>query len=157
VSRLKIGVISDSHEVLKYIDLAMEHLKDTELIIHAGDNYKDAMYIEKKYKIKVIGVTGNCDNKGIEEHIELLNGKKVFITHGHNYGVKMSISRLFYAGKQGNADIVIFGHSHIPFYAVEEEMVLLNPGSLSLPRGGSKKSCCIVNIEEDVKVDFINI
>jgi len=157
VSRLKIGVISDSHGILKYIDLAMEHLKDTELIIHAGDNYKDAKYIEKKYKIKVIGVTGNCDTKGIEECIELLNDKKIFITHGHNYGVKMNINGIFYAGKQNDADIVIFGHSHIPFYAVEEEMVLLNPGSVSLPRGGSKKNCCIVNIGEGVKVDFIRI
>jgi len=157
VSRLKIGVISDSHGMYKYIDLAMEHLKDVDLIIHAGDNYKDAKYIEKNYNIKVVAVFGNCDIGGIDERIELIGGKKIFITHGHNYGVKMNINGIFYAGKQNDADIVIFGHSHTPFYAVEEGMVLLNPGSTSLPRGGSEKSCCIITIEEDIKVDFINI
>lgn len=156
MSKLKIGVISDSHGVNRYIDLAMEHLKDVELVIHAGDNYKDAKYIEEKYNIKVVVVSGNCDVENTGDHIELICDRKIFITHGHKYGVKANIDGVFYAGKENNADIVIFGHSHIPFYAVEEGMVLLNPGSVSLPRGNSEKSCCILTIEENIKVDFIN-
>lgn len=154
---MKIGVISDSHGMLEYINTAMEHLKEVDLIIHGGDNYRDAKYIEKNYNIKVLGVAGNCDIEDIDDYIELIAGKRIFITHGHKYGVKTNINRVFYAGKENNADIVIFGHTHVPLYVVEEGIVLLNPGSISLPRGGSQKSCCIITIAEDISVDFINI
>lgn len=154
---MKIGVMSDTHGMHSYIDLAMEYLKEVDLIIHGGDNYKDTKYIEKNYNIKVIGVAGNCDIENSCDRIEEIEGKKIFITHGHNYGVKTDINRIFYAGKENNADVVIFGHSHVPLYVEEEGIILLNPGSLSLPRGGSKKSCCIVTIEEDIEVDFINL
>ncbi len=157
MSNLKIGVISDSHQMYSNIDLGMKYLKDVDLIIHAGDNYKDATYITNNYNINALAVGGNCDIDGIEERIELINNKRFFITHGHKYGVKMNINRIFYAGRQNNSDIVIFGHTHIPFYAVEEGMVILNPGSISLPRGGSKKSLSIITIENDIKVDFINL
>lgn len=154
---MKIGVISDSHGANHDIDLAMEHLKGVDLIIHSGDHYTDAKYIENSYHIKVLAVAGNCDIEDIHEHMEVICNKRFFITHGHKYGVKSNINRIFYAGKERNADIVIFGHSHIPFYAVEDNMVLINPGSVSYPRGGTKKSCAIIRIEENIEVDFINI
>ncbi len=154
---MKIGVISDSHGKLEYIDLAMEYLEDVDLIIHAGDNYIDGTYIEENYNIKVIAVAGNCDMIGIEERVESIGDKNIFLTHGHQYLVNIDSNRLFYAGKEQNAHIVIFGHTHVPFYEEIEGIKLINPGSVSSPRGNSERSFCIITLEEDINVDFINI
>lgn len=155
---MKIGIISDSHGIHKFIDTSMEYLKDVDLIIHAGDHYKDTKYIEKDYNIDVIGVAGNCDKENINEKIEVINGKKFFITHGHEYNVKSNINNVFYAGKEKGADIIIFGHTHKPFYEVEEGIAIINPGSISMPRGNSIKSGCILTINKDnINVEFFNI
>ncbi len=155
---MKTGIISDTHGVNSFIESAMEYLRNVDLIIHAGDHYNDAEYIQRNYDIRVIGVAGNCDKENIDEKIEVIANKKFFITHGHKYNVKTNISNIFYAGKEKNADIVIFGHSHVPFYEVEEGIVLINPGSVSLPRNGSKRSGCIINIDkEGIDVEFFYI
>ncbi len=154
---MKLGIISDTHGEHSLIDKAMKNLKDVDLIIHAGDHYKDAKYIEKKYNINVIGVAGNCDEEKIDEKLKVINGKRFFITHGHNHNVKTNISNLFYTGKEKDVDVIIFGHSHVPFYEVEEGIAIINPGSISIPRGGSQKSGCILTINENLDVKFFNI
>lgn len=155
---MEIGVISDSHGGLEYIDIAMDYLEDVDLIIHAGDYYTDGNYIERNYNIKVISVAGNCDMAGgIDDRIEYIGGKTIFITHGHNYLVGTDPSRIFYAAKERSADIAIFGHTHRPFYAEKDGVILINPGSIGYPRGNSGRSFCIVSIEDDIMVDFMNI
>lgn len=154
---MKIGIISDSHEGRYYIDLVMEQLKEVDLIIHAGDGYKDTEYIEHKYGIKILAVKGNCDLEGPEQRIEIIENKRVFIAHGDRYGVVSNIDRIFYAAKECEADIAIFGHTHVPFYTVEEGIVIINPGSISLPRGDSQRGYCMLTLEEDIKVEFIKI
>lgn len=154
---MKIGILGDSHNQYHYLDLAVEKLKDVDLIIHTGDHYHDIKYIEKKHKIKTIGVKGNCDTFGVEELTTTFGGKRFFICHGHMYGVKSRINSLFYRGKEIQADVAVFGHTHIPFYMVEENMVLVNPGSVAYPRGGSKKSCSKLEINNDIRVDIITL
>lgn len=152
---MKIAVFGDSHGKLQYIDEAMKTLEEIELVIHTGDYFSDLEYIQRKYNIKALGVRGNCDAKGEAEIIEEINGNRVFLCHGHQYNVKSNLHTIFYRGKEIGADLVIFGHSHVPCYGKEEDMILLNPGSISEPRGGSKRSLAIVEIEEEIKVSFI--
>jgi len=154
---LKIGIISDSHEGRYYIDLVMAQLKEVDLIIHAGDGYQDTKYIEHRYGIKTLGVKGNCDLEGPEQRLETIENKRIFIAHGDRYGVVSNMDRIFYAAKEFEADIAIFGHTHVPFYMVEEGIVLMNPGSITLPRGDSQRSYCILNLEKDIKVEFMKI
>src|SRR5690554_5293591 len=117
-----------------------------DVVIHTGDNYEDLKYIQRKYNSNVIGVKGNCDweEDVAEERVEILGGKKVYITHGHLHGVKYGLNGMFYKGKELQTDIVIFGHSHMPVYLIEEGMILLNPGSISLPRRNSVRSFAIL-------------
>ncbi len=152
-----IGVMGDSHSRCEYIDMAMEHLKNVDLIIHTGDNNSDLHYITNRYGIEAIGVKGNCDTNGDVELIKEIQGKRFFICHGHQYNIKSNLNTIFYKGKEVNADIVIFGHSHIPCYVKEEEMILLNPGSVSEPRGGSQRSIVVMELEEDIKIKFLEI
>ncbi|KRK70326.1 YfcE family phosphodiesterase [Lacticaseibacillus nasuensis] len=59
----------------------------------------------------------------------------VFLTHGHRYGVNFGLGELIAAGSEVHADLVIFGHTHQLGVEQHAGMVLLNPGSISQPRG----------------------
>ncbi|EKQ51836.1 MULTISPECIES: metallophosphoesterase [unclassified Clostridium] len=131
-----IAVISDTHRISKYIDLAKEVIKSADILIHLGDNVDDVEILEKNFKGKVYAVSGNCDytTKYPRENIIEVNGKKIFFTHGDLYGVKSSINNIYYRGRELEADIVLFGHTHIHLIEEEDGIILMNPGSISLPR-----------------------
>ncbi|MDR5658629.1 metallophosphoesterase [Serpentinicella sp. ANB-PHB4] len=156
---MKIGVLGDSHGYLERIDRAMEHLEKVDLIFHTGDLFHDGCYIQKQYGMKVVGVRGNCDDEiDGEDELALTMGKyKIFICHGHQYNVKYNLQRLYYKGKEVNADIVIFGHTHMPCITKMDEMFILNPGSVALPRGLSKRSCAIIDLDEEITIKHIEI
>lgn len=148
---MKIGVLGDSHRNKKNIDRALQKLVDEgiDLIFHTGDNFMDSKYINEKYNIDIIAVKGNCDFENVEEDLVFeIEDKKIFLTHGHKYLVKYGVGELFNKAKYLNCDVVIFGHSHIPFLEKKDNVYILNPGSISLPRGGSKKSFAIIEILE---------
>lgn len=159
---MKIAILGDSHNHLEVLDRLHEEkrLKGVELILHTGDMCNDGSYLEEITGIKVIGVKGNSDPVYSDCEMEMileLEGYKILLTHGHRYGVKGSNDRLFYRGKEVGADIVVFGHSHIPLTIEEEHMLLLNPGSIGFPRGLSKKSYGIVTLGNQIKVDLMEL
>ncbi|KAB3529615.1 metallophosphoesterase [Alkaliphilus pronyensis] len=150
-------VMGDTHSQFEATEAINKHMKDVDLILHTGDNYKDINHIEGLYNIKIIGVKGNCDWYGKDEEIVLINDKKIFICHGHQYNVKTSLNNIFYKGKEINADVVIFGHTHVPYYIKEKDLIVLNPGSLSFPRNGYPKSFAILEIDKSIEVEFISL
>ncbi|AKL93982.1 metallophosphoesterase YsnB [Clostridium aceticum] len=158
---MKIAVLGDSHGQTENIDWAMESIaaEDIDYIIHTGDNFDDMKYIAENSDVKTIGVRGNYDThpEGKDELLETFGEKKFFVTHGHRYGVKYGLEKIFYRGKELEADVVIFGHSHVPHYSIEEGMILLNPGSISIPRGNSSKCYAIITIDEDISVAFVEL
>jgi putative phosphoesterase len=53
-----------------------------------------------------------------------------------------------------NADIILAGHTHLPFVKKIDEKIFINPGSIGQPRGGDNRaSFAILNIFEN-KVEF---
>lgn len=97
-NELLIAVISDTHRVAKYINIAKEYIKSADVLIHLGDNSEDIEELTKGFKGKVYGVRGNCDftNNYPKESIIVLEGKKIFITHGDLYGVKLSLTSFIF-------------------------------------------------------------
>ena len=131
-----IAVISDTHRSSKYVKLAKELIKDADILIHLGDNIEDVEELEHGFKGEVYAVAGNCDysTKYPKENIIEVNGKKIFFTHGDLYGVKRSINSIYYRGRELEVDIVLFGHTHEQIIEEENGIILMNPGSISLPR-----------------------
>jgi len=152
---LRIGVLGDSHGSHENIDEAMRHLKDVDYILHTGDHHTDIDYIIKSYGKKVLGVRGNCDWSGATEVVKSFAGIRILLYHGHQYNVKYSLNNIYYKGQEESADIVIFGHTHIPLYIVENNMIIFNPGSVSIPRGSSVKSCGLLELGETVEIKLI--
>lgn len=145
-----IGVISDTHRHTWVVENAIKKLEGSDLIIHLGDNVQDVKEISKYYKGPIINVKGNCDFAvdTPSERIEIIAGKKVFITHGHRYDVKYDLSRLRYRALEVEADIVLFGHSHVSKIVYEDGIWFVNPGSPALSRDGFN-SVASIEIEKD--------
>lgn len=135
---MHIAVMSDTHRNKNMIDKACSYIKNADVVIHLGDNVEDTNEIRNKYDGEIISVTGNCDFMSTHslERIEIIGGKKFFITHGHEYGVKYDLNRLKYKAMEVEADIALFGHTHMPFIANELGILFINPGSVSLSRKG---------------------
>ncbi|MBR6400508.1 MAG: metallophosphoesterase [Firmicutes bacterium] len=149
---MRILVLSDTHRSLnKTVRLLHDIADDIDMVIHLGDNTEDAAFIKNNYQLPVLNVAGNCDFDASvpDDRLEQIGGKTVFMTHGHRYGVKYgSADDLVYRALELGADICLFGHTHTPFLQVIRGIVVMNPGSLPLPRGGSKPCYGIIKIED---------
>ena len=148
---MKIGIVSDTHKSENYINKAVPYLKECDLIIHAGDNFSDSKYIHQMTNRDIISVKGNCDFENVEDEIVFeIENKTILLCHGHKYNVNCGIDELKRKAKSVAADIVIFGHTHIPFIKEEDKILYLNPGSLSRPRGMSSKQFIMMDILDEI-------
>lgn len=142
---MKILVLSDSHGTSSPIINTIEKTSP-DAVIFLGDGVREADTISHKYDIPFYLVKGNCDF-GEYEDMQLieLSGKRLFFCHGHKYCVKGGCGIITQTAQKYGADIVLFGHTHIPYEHYENGMYLLNPGSCSRPRRG-KPTCGIIDI-----------
>lgn len=157
---MKIAVISDTHGNIERCMNELKRVNNIDLIIHLGDNTSDAKNIADILQIETIYVKGNCDfydNSSPYNRTIDVDNKKIFITHGHKYGVKLGLNTIYYAGKEMSADIVLFGHSHSPVLVEYDNILFMNPGSASLPRAGSKRSIGLVEINNIVDAQILEL
>ena len=133
---MRVGVLSDTHGKIKKAKKAVEQMGDIELLLHAGDYYEDAIILGRGSGIKVKAVTGNCDIYTPEPVEELLKigDYRLYLTHGHLFGVKRSLTKLYQRAEELGAHIVIYGHTHMPHQEKKNGMLFLNPGSITWPR-----------------------
>ncbi|GAV21652.1 metallophosphoesterase family protein [Carboxydothermus pertinax] len=143
-------VVSDTHG---RVEKVVKYAKGRAFtgIIHAGDYYRDGIFLGSELGIPVYAVYGNCDGvwDGIEEETIEISGKRIFLTHGHSYYVKHDLKLLAQKAESLKAELVIFGHSHVPVYTRINGLWFLNPGSPSLPREGKGGSVAILKILEE--------
>lgn len=129
---MRILVVSDTHGDLHSLLKAIDAQPKAEIIIHCGDGEEQSEFLKERFKDKmVVAVKGNCDWDSLLPAKEILrvNGKTIFATHGHLYGAKAGINNLVYAAKEEKADILLFGHTHIPLTDYEDGLYIMNPGS----------------------------
>jgi len=126
--------------------------------------------------INFVAVAGNCDYYTTIPNERILTignsvKRQVLLLHGHKLNVKSDYGRLIYYAQEKGVDACLFGHTHTPFVHVHEPVFLvdgeekprrqliMNPGSVSLPRGGSVASCALlcINDEGDITVEVIEI
>lgn len=151
---MKILVVSDTHgAVFESIAERIKKEKDIDLMIHCGDKFKDAKKLAAMIGIEdYYNVVGNCDYD-ISGELNMLDlkieGKHVLITHGHLQNVKDGLDDLQILAEAMNADIVLFGHTHISHDELINNIHYFNPGSTILPKNG-KASYGIVEISDGI-------
>ena len=144
---MELLIFSDSHGRAENL-LAAEarQIKRPDAILFLGDGARDLSHLSI-HNIPVWAVRGNCDWMSSDiadktERLLYLEGHTVLMTHGHEYGVKGGLGALIAHAAEVGADIVLFGHTHVPTLqtvAVGERigkttlsrpMYLFNPGSI---------------------------
>ena len=113
------------------------------MLIHCGDAEIDLKALIPDPSLPVYAVKGNCDV--LSPLPEVLTVKvgyyNLMITHGHRYHIRSSMDLLLEAARQNFADVVLFGHTHVPvnYRAQESGILVVNPGSLC--RGKQHMQC----------------
>ncbi|MBQ3054222.1 MAG: metallophosphoesterase [Clostridia bacterium] len=143
----RIIVVSDTHRHIEHIVRVLDNIREFDMLLFLGDVTADARCLEKLYSDKEFyAVRGNNDLPSPDMPLEQVfekEGITFFMAHGHGYGVKSGIERIFYKGKEEGADVILFGHTHIPLCITEEETLILNPGGYN----SLERSIGIVEIE----------
>ncbi len=153
---MKIGVISDTHRNREMTDAAFEYFKNEGCshVFHLGDLSSDMDYMESMYEMKIERVDGNMDfsSEYPYEKVVEIEGVRFLLTHGHTLDVRKTLYHLISLAKEKECACALYGHTHIPYRIRREGVLVLNPGSPSQPRGGSKKSIAVITVT-DGKMD----
>lgn len=132
---MRILVVSDSHGDVFSLRLAIEAQAKARMIFHLGDGECDMDALSHSYEeIKVVQVRGNTDLGAFAPNtcVEMVEGKRIYCTHGDREGVKGGTGKLKRVARGEKADIVLFGHTHVPEYEYDDGLYLFNPGSIRL-------------------------
>jgi len=154
---MKVLVVSDTHGRDENLEWVVSYETPIDAMIHCGDVEGSEDYFEALLDCPVYMVRGNNDffSDLHSEIIVELGGKKIMVTHGHYYGVSMGPERLIDEGLDRGVDIVMFGHTHRPFFLEEKDIIVLNPGSLSYPRQSRREpTYLIMEIDEKNNLNF---
>lgn len=131
---MRILVLSDSHSGLSFMRACIQAVKP-DAMIHLGDYFEDGKDMAEEFPyIPMHQVPGNCDRyRMVAYHPEqicyLVGGVRLFMTHGHNEKVKMTLALLKKEAREAGAQAALFGHTHSPYCCQEDGLWLLNPGS----------------------------
>jgi len=148
---LRVVVFSDSHGLLEFALQALREAGQVDLILHAGDHYRDGLRLAAETGLPVKAVRGNCDYIGegpAEELLELV-GRRILLAHGHIGGPKHWHSKLLARAGEYGAQTIVFGHTHVAKIVNEGGVLLFNPGSITTPRDQERPSYGILEIDED--------
>ena len=154
---MKILITSDTHGYYNEIsDFVIDNGK-IDLILHAGDTTSDAKAIEYETGIELVCVRGNNDFfDNINEDCELIDidNNRILLTHGHKENVYRGYEKLLDKANNYGANIVVFGHTHVYLNKNYNGILLINPGSPSLPRDG-KAGFVIMDIKDKIDIQRV--
>jgi len=128
-----IIALSDTHEAsLKRLPASLRAaLERADVVVHAGDITEMTLLQELRAINDTIAVAGNMDSTAIKialpaRQLFTFAGKRVGIVHGSGApsGIVERVRRLF----PENPDLIIFGHSHVPYNGVLQGSQMVNPG-----------------------------
>lgn len=154
---MRILIVSDTHRHNENYFKVVDKTGPYDMVIHCGDAEGSEYAISEGSGCETKIVLGNNDFfSKLPREIETQIGKyKVLITHGHTYYVSMNTELIKQDAMQRGFDIVIFGHTHRPLIDRSENIIAINPGSLSYPRqDGHKPSYIIMEIDRFGEAHF---
>ena len=87
--------------------------------------------------------------------IERVEDVWIMLVHGDKF---YTVGQMIDVAREQHCAAVLFGHTHVPVLQADGELLVINPGSLSLPRRGSRSSCALLEVEgKDINVKMISV
>ncbi len=133
---MKILIVSDTHGKTYHLDQILENVSPIDYFIHLGDVCDVDLFTSVEIKCPKAIIAGNNDFfvPYPKEDMITIAGRKIWLTHGHRYDIYYGTHRIKAAAREKGADIVMCGHSHYPLIEIDDDIVVLNPGSVTFPR-----------------------
>ncbi|MBQ7355195.1 MAG: YfcE family phosphodiesterase [Clostridia bacterium] len=149
---MKLIVFSDSHGVNYGMMEAMTLHPNADCYLHLGDGAPEFVSLCQGRGLPWAAVRGNCDF-ACDLPVELtlnFGGFTFYLTHGHICGAKSSTAGLRSRGREADADVILFGHTHIAHSEYESDSThpyyLFNPGAVGRSYG-AKPSYGVIEIK----------
>ena len=153
---MKILVVSDNHREEKILTEIVQKMgNQVDLMIHCGDS---ELAPDQEPMSNFKAVKGNNDY-GLSYPNELVinaGQEQLYLTHGHLQRVNFSLTPLMLTGQEKGASIVCYGHTHQLGAVYDHQMLIINPGSISFPRGEYAKLGGTFAQPERFIVDYYN-
>ena len=140
-----VGILSDHHG--DWPPHIAESLASVDAIIHAGDIGPYRLVLDMEAIAPTTAVLGNTDGDMPinETAVVTLDGKKFFVQHIVDpHRLQASLRERL---KRIEPDVVVFGHTHMPFCETLGDILFLNPGSVTQPRGDYRPSMVRLTID----------
>ena len=153
---MKLGIISDTHGHVP--NAVHDALAGVDHILHAGDVGPMDVITELETIAPVSAVRGNMDYaiQLPQTHVLSFVSKKFLVHHIVDLPFPSQSVCIAIADEQPN--VVVFGHTHMPCNEQHNNVLFLNPGSASNPRGGSAPSVAMVECKKtDLSVNFVEL
>lgn len=154
---MKLGFISDTHGGFEDTIEALEGLEDAQQICHIGDvlyhgprndlpkNYNPKALAELlKAREDIVYVRGNCDadvdemvlahDLSTKSRVIECDGYKFYLVHGYEESEAERIQQ----AKALGCHVVVSGHTHVKVLEKKDGIIVLNPGSTTIPKDGSR-------------------
>lgn len=151
-----LGVVSDTHGQLR--GGLFRHLKDVDLVLHAGDVVVEDHLEDLAALAPVRAVWGNMDGaelrRRLPEEMELRTGGYIMaMRHGHQGVDAGELTTRF-----PRAQVIVHGHTHEPRWEERAGSFLLNPGSAGPRRRGKPVTAARLSLEgEKPEVEFLQL
>jgi putative phosphoesterase len=160
---MRIGIISDTHGDVEAWEKAMRLLEGCDWILHAGDHLYNGAFnpVLPSYHPKrlaelmnacetpMLHARGNCDSEvdtvALRDPLSplvlaRLGDLQIVVMHGHTHD-EDGLAEL---AARYRADLMVRGHTHLPGIQRRGSLLMVNPGSISLPQGGNPPSLGLV-------------
>ncbi|HEX7065476.1 MAG TPA: metallophosphoesterase family protein [Bacillales bacterium] len=160
---MKIGLVSDTHMPghAKALPQALRKgFEDVDLIIHAGDWQTLDVYEQFREIAPVEGVAGNVDGNDVisrfkQKKLLELEGYRIGLVHGHLGNGRTTPERALRTFEGENVDLIVFGHSHIPYDKEIDGIRLFNPGSPTDKRRQAEFSYGLLTLDDGLSLRHV--
>ncbi|MCR5685873.1 MAG: metallophosphoesterase [Lachnospiraceae bacterium] len=152
---MKILIISDTHGNLNNLKTVLEREQPIDQLLHTGDVLDDQEQIREMAGCACAFVRGNCDffsREPLSRDFGLMQ-HNIHMEHGHM--LPDSFNSIAYKAESIGADILMFGHTHVPLITEAGGITILNPGSLTRPRQANRlPSYIIMTLDKEGHAEF---
>ncbi|SFG81657.1 phosphoesterase, MJ0936 family [Desulfotomaculum arcticum] len=96
--------------------------------------------------------------------VKTINGRRVLFVHGSPRKLNEYLYEDVPAAdiipmlREANVDVLVCGHTHLPYHRVAEDRHIINAGSAGKPKHGDPQAVyALIELSNDIRVEFIKV
>lgn len=157
MDRKRLLVLSDTHGNVRALEAVLRWVKDlpqpdrVDAAVFLGDGATDLSRAESaagfSCEWKIVRGNGDHDLSLPLSDVLDFGGRRFFLCHGHRYALNDGYYSLLAAAGNLKAEAALFGHTHIPCCNNDDDILLINPGSVGRPRSRVGATFAVIECE----------